>query len=1515
MTTISPAGAHRPPNLSASATTLRSLKRQASTTAIEKKDDKPFRRPTEEDSVAKRQKIESPGLVPAFSNPPIADPGSALSNVHRLTRPQDTKRLPLELIDGFFVGSEGVQESQPRSPVAKRSSPLSLPQRPWKHSLLMQTMTEGNLNNSGVRRKNDMQVQTMPYKTESPPDAPRFKTDSKHMKDHLLSVFGLRGRSTETADFAPWMGNHPEDVLNDQTVKQGFIDRMPVSQIETNTARQSLYGLFKHKSGLQTLSALFASVVEERQAHSRISSGSAFKPPPRVTLTEAKRRTWLSDLANPAVPLRKLSRTIPQGIRGQTLLDQCFANNVPIGRALWFAKCVGANEIRTLKRKGTSATFAAGAEIKWLRDWTTNIEQSLENGIEQCGQADWRPRMNYALSLAVRLYSESLLDREHYLDWIVKSISSATPNHSPIWLLLVHLHKTDLIKHRKRGRLLAGSLLEKLFTATERVQSPWAPLVARLKHMVRSMMHTNLSCFVMPQSWRKYKGSVEKCLDLNTAPDRLFLEQLSCRNERLSMAPSLSLTDLRTPRQSVIDILDSASSPFNIRKIAQNCRSASYDTDVLVQVVLEWCSSRFRAGVYRVYLAVRLLQIYQEEHDVHSAATDFLVSQVTEPSCDTFRLRLLVSELVRSRVFSLSRYLQWLTARGGLRRKCLQTSSSVSSLSAEDENGRYGNSSAFDAAQVLLSVPLSTLNPAVKNLRNILLGRAGFAVHHEAKLIQSYKGHIAIQLPRMFNYEADAIGEPFVSDFSGLSWSVRHELGLFLKQHTASSKASSNGSRTKDVGQALPVSAITDVEFCRIRSICEDLGDLSVLADIMKLCTTSNDEKVLASVTDTVNFHLDAFSALEVVEDLHPQLFRAYLAMRTSTALPRQFIVSLISLGSIIPSNLLSVSSLQQDLARGDRSLAVAACSPVSDGMAESLQQAGPAFTEEFEAVLSTGNRMEEQTMTQLFSVLAERLEKGHYQNQAENDEILCALHARLRIYRIAQFDALLAAWLKKLATTTKSRLKHLLPILISTSCVAFEAYVDMLLKALHGKETPTNEASSIYTHLANFLAMIDASQKGTDPVSYKLKLENARHVQKSPDRALDFRIRSQSSNDANRVPLSNELLIYLVLEGQARDRFPPTNAVEIITAVLNNILQLPDDGSHFALPELVKKTTDLSMPFCRLRLKTWAAATSLSSLTAGQEAVVETLFDLASSERDNVWMYYTKALGPEAACQIRSKAEEAFFSLPVLPNPGRTMVLSVTTCVEQASNYLRIISQTAYSIPPTGIQPIIPTLIEKLAILLRGLIAGRLPASNNDSLKQTTGQSTSPSEETAGNLDQLTTYLTLLLQMTSIHRNAFISCPTESLSSPAAPPKQSQQDVVKILVLLVNIASHPSLDGQSEIVSHIFDVAATIVDDASDEARMLCARILKDKMRNERAEYLFGSANNGKVNVSAYEAYQSGLTTDGLQVVKDEKRVGGYRSRNWEMIEGGVEASISLSLFDTRKRGVMEGLPFGYTS
>jgi mediator of RNA polymerase II transcription subunit 12 len=191
------------------------------------------------------------------------------------------------------------------------------------------------------------------------------------------------------ADVFPWTGTNPEDTLSEALVKGG-ISNKPQIMNETNTARPSLWSNLKNKSGLTTLSTLFVAVLEKRQQSGRLQAPNTFKPPPRLTLRDSTREQWLHDLAVPTIGLRRLSRTIPHGLTGKVLLEQCLNKKIPLPRALWLAKCVGINELRAHKRKGQAGT------VTWVRGWTSSAEQFLDASISTLGSGDWKPRITYA---------------------------------------------------------------------------------------------------------------------------------------------------------------------------------------------------------------------------------------------------------------------------------------------------------------------------------------------------------------------------------------------------------------------------------------------------------------------------------------------------------------------------------------------------------------------------------------------------------------------------------------------------------------------------------------------------------------------------------------------------------------------------------------------------------------------------------------------------------------------------------------------------------------------------------------------------------------------------------------------------------------------------------------------------------------------------------------------------------------------------------------------------------------
>lgn len=75
-----------------------------------------------------------------------------------------------------------------------------------------------------------------------------------------------------------------------------------------------------------------------------------------------------------------------------------------------------------------------------------------------------RTDYNYSTRLATVLYSEYLLDRDHYLDWMTSGLENSPQAKVPMWIIIAQICWSDLLRCRKYGRRVAFALLSHLHT-------------------------------------------------------------------------------------------------------------------------------------------------------------------------------------------------------------------------------------------------------------------------------------------------------------------------------------------------------------------------------------------------------------------------------------------------------------------------------------------------------------------------------------------------------------------------------------------------------------------------------------------------------------------------------------------------------------------------------------------------------------------------------------------------------------------------------------------------------------------------------------------------------------------------------------------------------------------------------------------------------------------------------------------------------------------------------------------
>lgn len=1456
---------------------------------------------SEEDRPAKRRKVDgdqSSNHASTNKNPSVtaSNPNSLL----------DARSPHLRLVK-FSAMHQGIRNSHAKDEEGTSSDEElpELPARPWKKTKHANLAGEPKPTH---RSRVNIPVPNIPDSLASPPSAPQFV-------------------SKRPAGFFPWTGKHPEDILSDINVKQGYFDKPPnPTEKELNTARVPLYNAFKHKSGVDNLSVLFSLVLDQKNHHSLISSVSTFKPPPRVTLTEAKRKSWIADLANADVPLRRLSRTIPQGIRGQSLLDQCLQSSVPLNRAIWFAKCVCANEIRTLKRKGTTPAVAVGTEGKWLREWTVNVEEFLGSHLKQGDHPDWKSNIQYALRLITRLYLENLLDRDHYLDWVIQSFATADVEHTPFWLMVIHIYKQDLSYYRKRGRKLAEALIDKYQLLGETLDQTTTPLRQKLHDAIRGLLLSRPISFLMPDRWLDTVDVVRRCLDETIQQERKILSELNRINGRTMGLDKNNFAAEPAPDQVIVNILDAAVAPFDITMLQEDLVSACSDVSLLIFTCLEWACTRFRTSRARIYLLSRLVRRWKREgHDVDTVILNYLSAfREGKTTADVHLLRHLTAQLSRSTSFPLSKYLQWLMVRGLPRKGTV-------GIRLESIFGNGGGSSRVETAvptPLLLDVSLQNAEAHVVNLRNSVLRRAGFNPETEKAILQHCVRFIEQGLASLSfgsGAEPSKLSEPA---FSLLPWSIRSKVSMWLRSRAVEA-AKTMVPGAQGASALLGTKMLSERQFSFVRHVLESMEDEAVLADVVGILSCAQDDGLVASLVATIHFHAETFSAIGALDILQKRMCQIYMSWRATKPTMPLLTTALLDLCTVFPVKVPTIKLLQQDLVRGDRGRAVAACSPYSDGIAESLQQAGATFVEDFEAILQSEPNMNESTMNGLFAVLVDRIDKQQkFGDDAQTTLSFCQLLSRLRLCRRTQADLLIQKWICRITPHLDSNFgSTLLRNLIGTGCLTFAG----LFEAITISKPGSPKSLAVTALLQQILTPPNSPL--LDSVTYQTRTRWFEYLQREPRAALETLCETGLQDAAS--SLETRLLFLLVHDSTLRSSSLCVSAEKWLVAALNRLLNCGDGHMSGAdLRTLLASINIYSHRYVLLRFRLTSHESSDDGLPADQHELVNVLLEGlekmprkpdGSNRGDAQFVPLLQTMGSDTANQVRHKVETEF--LEALPKFPPNKVTSPLTAVFPSDvQQLSSIVERAFRVCTKNTTPspgFISLLIDKLSQTLKSL--GNMPSTstalvstgNSGSLTTmhppsilsvTSSPITNASEVSSGVYPAtMLNYLRSMLQMVCLQRPAVFS--SES-SGPNA--KQAQSEQVQLLMRLAMIATHPAVGSASshlgskdeqikakEVIDFTFDVIATIVDEVSDEVKMMSAKLLKDKLYDVRLKYLFGCVNL----MGSAQVRDMG---QGLQMVKEGKGVvGEWKPRVWEVLDNGSakenETSLGLGLFGAR--------------
>ncbi|KAF2819996.1 mediator of RNA polymerase II transcription subunit 12 [Ophiobolus disseminans] len=1233
------------------------------------------------------------------------------------------------------------------------------------------------------------------------------------------------------ADVFPWTGKSAEDTLSETLVKAGITNK-PLIMNETNTARPSLWSNLKNKSGITTLSTLFVAVLEKRQQSGRLQTPNTFKPPPRLTLRDSNRETWLHDLANPTMSLKRLSRTIPHGLMGKVLLDQCLNKNIPLPRALWLAKCVGINELRAHKRKGQAGT------VTWGRGWTSSVEQFLDSVISTIGQGDWKPRITYALQLATCLYKEHLLDDDHFLDWMLNGLDSCTSERLFIWLLVISVshYWNDITSCRRRGKRLAESLLNyvgKLYQIEELASSA---ALQYLENTLLKLLGTRPACLLLPTSWARHSATLKSLAAKRNHPQiTQAIQKLEGRNLRLLQSSKASAPASQTAAARVFRKLDSVNYKTTVRieDLSYECMEIISNATQLISVLLQWACSYYRTGSHRIYLATRLLRRWNHlGADVYEGVVSYLHDMTWVDSGDLRVVLRIVAELVRSKHFSAGRYLQWLIATGSMGSNMDLTSPSAWPV------------------RLITEFPLTGLSDQVRNLRCTLLRGTIHSAEVEEQALGLAKRSISQAVPALFGLDLAASGQP-ETKVADLSSTVRLELGIWLRQRVAQYAEVSDHVPTKDpsIEETAAVSRLTVYDYHIIRSYLEQWEDFAILADVVGIATSSLDTVVLASVADTLNYHMKAFRAIGAFDPLFGRVAMRYAAIRTVRFPERELLLSLQNLTRTVQPDSQLLQLLAYDLSRLDQRNSMAACSPASDNMGEVVQHTATYSDDEIERILSSGTSMDQQMMIRVLRKiicnLEENLNKGYLQLESHPTWFW-----RLRSFDESTFDGVLHEWLESCLVGCQVRtLQVAVPPLVASGCMALPSFLNILRTyTSKSKSGQFMEPSATAMDGLRILLQSDTMVATCLPQdAYRYRLEQYKVCFASDARIVDCIGEVAELICSTSSPENEQALLHLLSCGpvlailqehiaSGSDSLSNINtrqsgwgeARTCFKSLLNRLLdplgslRLLKATAEEQVIAVFKVASELSLPVCQAVIEHTFSDPALEGDTA--DALSAALLDAvktAVEEDQSQGLQLLTNLDASLTSKIRCHAEyEILNATSFLTNDHSTSASTegkIATLLVQ--KYLTVIGLTSSdSAEPRDQTTMLAVLVDRLKGLLQAL-------NNFDTLNEQNSQAHIPS------VLQLYAWLNALLRLAAAHastllRNAIHTNQTALMAA--------------VQALLVN----PALEPYPMITEHLFDVAVILSDHISDDARIHVARLESANVTDSpRCHFIIGAA------------------------------------------------------------------------
>ncbi|KAF8590944.1 hypothetical protein K439DRAFT_1120420 [Ramaria rubella] len=727
------------------------------------------------------------------------------------------------------------------------------------------------------------------YQTEPPP----WLTTS-----HSSADLGYHG-------FHPPRPNQEEDLLSDQNVKHGYSATHTIGA-EYYSSQTTIRDRILNHNALSELEDLMNHVLARRaESHASVPE-HAFKLPQRITLNETRRQSWHADFFNADVPLHRIGEKIPHA-KGHDLLTLLQENKVAIPRAIWYVRGLGGNETQGMRNRPNYNP--SQYSVEWANVVTSylkkllaeialpsaarlglNIKQTFKGVLNDPETRDkWVSKFCYCLDLLREFYAESLVDHGTFLSWLAQQLGISNLAQANFVARIADEYLEGMLPYRALQRpMIDGCLAKYSEIQSSSGSHHLAPLATTLSSLLQRMFIYNPDSFVNPKNWINYAPTITQILrdsPTSTAPDRSEwdsliendLDDVTRRNdallfriipERATATAKFTMSDVK-----LLNSITNATDIFTITILDMSLEETDGFTNKL-DMLLTWSITPHQYGDHRPYAVATILSRWVDRSEdralrrgfpppdemLQDRLFDWLdTSDVVLDESNLPAMTIMFGELVGRDIFSYSKYMQRLIARG--------------------EAGLLSNQNPPSRHRALLrSLPLWDPSESLANQRKVALYGISYRASPEEARERELRRMLRACVPELFGGKPLRTDDPLPLDANPLKSASRYEQVRVLRQWFLPifEKHIQQSSRNGDVINTQTY--VTLMHFMALlKTYCTMLDvNLKLLA-----CVTS--PELLSAIVDTLRRYADIWSCMDAHRRLLDALCTAHETWNWST--------------------------------------------------------------------------------------------------------------------------------------------------------------------------------------------------------------------------------------------------------------------------------------------------------------------------------------------------------------------------------------------------------------------------------------------------------------------------------------------------------------------------------------------------------------------------------------------------------------------------------------------------------